>query len=184
MFFLCFSLSYASFLLYFCHCLQIFFNTYPYLCFLRDSYLFMYLSALVVSCSRQDIWCVMWDILIWHMTLQLWCSVVAAHGLSCSMACETLVPQLGIEPTSSLYGRLLLTVPPRKLPLVILTITTQLKIKSILSPSGCWHLSWETFYLSSEISKKACFLRKQLGQFSCSSLYPWLLPYSWWQSKQ
>lgn len=66
---------------------------------------------------------------MWHMTLQLWCSVVAAHGLSCSMACETLVPQLGTEPTSSLYGRFLITAPPRKPPLVILTITTQLKNK-------------------------------------------------------
>ena len=118
MFFLCFLLSYASFLLTFCHCLQIFFNSYPYLYFLRDRYLLMYLSALVLSYSRQDLSRVMWDILMWHMTLQLWCTgtVLAAHGLSFSMACENLVPQPGIEPTSSLHGRFLITVPPGKSP--------------------------------------------------------------------
>ena len=42
-------------------------------------------------------------------------SVVVLHRLSCPSACEILVPQTGIEPTSpALQGRLLTTGPPGK----------------------------------------------------------------------
>ena len=42
-------------------------------------------------------------------------SVVALLGLSCSMTCGILVPQLGFKPTSpALQGRFLTTGPPGK----------------------------------------------------------------------
>ena len=47
----------------------------------------------------------MWDISWWHAV-----SLVALHWLSCSVACEILVPRPGIEP--QLQGGFLTTGPP------------------------------------------------------------------------
>ena len=49
--------------------------------------------------------------------LYLWCtdSLVVVNGLSCSVACGILVPQLGFEPKSpALQGRFLTTGLPGK----------------------------------------------------------------------
>ena len=63
------------------------------------SILFLYLAVSILS------W-VMQDLLLWH---------TRAHRLSCSAACGILVPQPGIEPTSSaLQGRFLTIGPPGK----------------------------------------------------------------------
>ena len=46
-------------------------------------------------------------------------SVIAAHRLSCPVACGILVPKPGIKPMSSIFkGRFLTTGPPGKLPTV------------------------------------------------------------------
>ena len=48
-------------------------------------------------------------------TLEHMGSVVVTHGLSCSMACGTFVPQPGIKTVSSvLQGGFLIPGPPRK----------------------------------------------------------------------
>ena len=79
----------------------------------------IYLAALGHSCSKHDLHCVVWDLLLWHTDC-----LVVAHGpqstqgvvalrLSCSAACGILVPWSGIEPTSpALQGRFLTTGPP------------------------------------------------------------------------
>ena len=52
---------------------------------------------------------------MWAVLLRRASSVVAAHGLSCPVACGLPVPQLGMEPTSpALEGRFLTTGLPGK----------------------------------------------------------------------
>ena len=62
--------------------------------------IFIYLTVCGLSCG-------MWDLL-----LQRTNSLVVKCGLTCSVACGTLLPQPGIEPTSpALQGRFLISGP-------------------------------------------------------------------------
>ena len=108
-------------------------------------FLFLFLAALGLSCSMQDLCCGMQDLSLrcvgsslWHTGFSscgaqaperacsrarglcsLWHtgSLVEAHRLSCPMACGILVPQPGIEPASpALEGVFLTTGPPGKSP--------------------------------------------------------------------
>ena len=77
--------------------------------------LFIYLAALGLSCSMQDLllWCT--DCLVVAHRLQSTGSVIAAHGLSCSESSGLLVPQSGFIPTSpEIQGRFLTTGSPGK----------------------------------------------------------------------
>ena len=65
--------------------------------FLKNSYLFIYLTLSGLSFSMQD------------LSLQCPDSVVAARRLSCSAACGILVPRPGTEPASLALQAMLLT---------------------------------------------------------------------------
>ena len=62
----------------------------------------------------------------WTLPSSTQVSLIAAHRLSCPMACAILVPQPGIELTSpGLQGRLFATGPPGKsLPSVLMELLT------------------------------------------------------------
>ena len=80
-------------------------------CFFLFKYLFIYLAALGLSCSMGDLRCGMWGLSLWYAGF----SLVAAHRLSCPVACGILVPWPGIEPMSpALEGGFLTTGPPGK----------------------------------------------------------------------
>ena len=86
--------------------------------FIRNCFTFkkksMYLCWILVAAHGLLFSCGMWA--LGHMG-----SVVAAHGLSCPMACGILVPQPGIKPMSpALEGRFLTTELPRKYQLLLL----------------------------------------------------------------
>lgn len=71
--------------------------------------MFIYLSVLSLSCS------VYFSLVVVCGPQSVRDSVVAAHRLSSSSACEILVPQPGIEPTSAaLEGGFLTTRSPEK----------------------------------------------------------------------
>ena len=61
----------------------------------QSSLLYIYLTILGLSCSKQDFHYVLWCLL-----LQCVSSVTVAHRLSCPAACRIWVPQPGIEPMS------------------------------------------------------------------------------------
>ena len=89
-----------------------FYNTFK-------KYLFIYLAASALSCSTH-LCCVMWDLSLWHVD-----SVVAASGLSCSVAYGILVPWPGMEPVSlALEGGFLTTGPQGKPQVGLLTCRT------------------------------------------------------------
>jgi len=87
-------------------------------------FLFTYLAVWGLRCSTWDPHGAMQDPSLWRtdslvVVLRLWhtVSVVATLRLSCSIACEILVPWPGIEPvTAALQGGFLTTGPPRKSP--------------------------------------------------------------------
>ena len=69
---------------------------------------FIYLAVLGLGCSTWDLHCIIGDLSFWGMNC-----LVVAYGLSCSVACRILVPQLGIKPASPvLQGGFLTTRPP------------------------------------------------------------------------
>ena len=71
------------------------------------------MAVSVLSCSKYDLCCSLQDLSLRCMGL-----VVVVLRLSCSMACEILVPQPGTEPMSPAWeGRFLTTGPPGKSPL-------------------------------------------------------------------
>ena len=89
-----------------------FYNTFK-------KYLFIYLAASALSCSTH-LCCVMRDLSLWHVD-----SVVAASGLSCSVAYGILVPWPGMEPVSlALEGGFLTTGPQGKPQVGLLTCRT------------------------------------------------------------
>ena len=72
---------------------------------------------LVISCSTQDLCCVIWIFhgSTWTLSSCGTASVVAVLGLSCSAACGILVPHPGIKFESlALQGKFLTTGPPGK----------------------------------------------------------------------
>ena len=73
--------------------------------FILETYLFISLTALGLSCSMQD--------------LSLWQSgsLVVAHRLRCLAVCGVLVPQPGIEPTSLALQSGFLTTGPSEMSL-------------------------------------------------------------------
>jgi len=101
--------------------------------------IFIYLAALGLSCSMQDLllWCT--DCLVVAHRLQSTGSVIAAHGLSCSESSGLLVPQSGFIPTSpEIQGRFLTTGSPGKSPLfpIILNIVNLLLYHKSYSSSS------------------------------------------------
>ena len=71
------------------------------------------MAVSVLSCSKYDLCCSLQDLSLRCMEL-----VVVVLRLSCSMACEILVPQPGTESMSPAWeGRFLTTGPPGKSPL-------------------------------------------------------------------
>ena len=86
-----------------------------------DIYLF---DCLGLSCSIQDLCCIMWDLSLrcrlsrcGEQALERRGSVVMLHELSCSMACVIVVSQPGVKPWSSaLESKFLTTGPPGKSP--------------------------------------------------------------------
>ena len=73
-------------------------------------FFFFFLAVLGLSCSMQDVCCIIRDLSLW-----LTGSLVVAWGLSYSEECGILVPRPGIEPMSpALQGRFLTTGPPGK----------------------------------------------------------------------
>ena len=85
----------------------------------------IYLAALDLCSSVQDLHYIMWDLSLqcidylvethWLQSVQD--SVVVVHWFSCSAACGILVPWPGIKPTPpELQGRFLTTGPPGKSP--------------------------------------------------------------------
>ena len=84
------------------------------MCFLKQ-YLLFYLAVPGLHCS-------MWDLLLWCAGF----SLAAVHGLDIPEPCVILVPQPGMEPTSSaLEGRFLTTaLPGKSLFMVLLRETT------------------------------------------------------------
>ena len=69
---------------------------------------FIYLAVLGLGCSTWDLHCIIGDLSFWGMNC-----LVVAYGLSCSVACRILVPQLGIKPAFPvLQGGFLTTRPP------------------------------------------------------------------------
>lgn len=77
--------------------------------------MFIYMASLGFRCSMWGLHCIMQDLSWWCMeSLVVVCGLlVAVHGLSCSAACEILVPWSKIEPMSPGLEDGLLTTGPR-----------------------------------------------------------------------
>ena len=78
----------------------------------------IYLVASSLSWGMQDVHRVTWDLSLRCVSSLVWClGLVVVLGLSCSVASGSLVPEPGIEPSSSaLEGRFLTTGPSGKSP--------------------------------------------------------------------
>ena len=82
----------------------------------------MFLAALSLSCSMQDLHCIMRDLLLSHTDSQVVAcgSGVTAPGLGCPLARGILVPRPGIElMSSSFQGGFLTTGPLGKSPAIV-----------------------------------------------------------------
>ena len=63
--------------------------------FLKKEIIYIYLAPLGLNCGTRDLRSVMQD-----LSRRCTDSVVVTCGISCPTACEILVPQPGIKPTS------------------------------------------------------------------------------------
>ena len=93
----------------------------------------VYLTMLGLSCSTQDLHCIMQDLSLWGTDSLVVVLSLSSWGtwLSCSAVCGILVPQSGVEPLCpALQGGHLTTGPPGK------------------SPSSVFDASWLNHWLS------------------------------------